>query len=103
MNNKLNDIRELIALLKAAKCPECDGSGLADKEYYVLCQWCYKRDELIKKYMSGNINIAPELTKIRNELYDSLPKIVGEINAFDLTIVIKKHLEKLDHFIDEMK
>ncbi len=39
-----------------------------------------------------------KLTEIRNRLYDHLP--TGQINAFDLTILISKHLNDLDEFID---
>lgn len=43
-------------------------------------------------------NLKQRLIEIRNNLYDSMPK--GQIDAFELTIVIANHLKELDSFID---
>jgi hypothetical protein len=40
---------------------------------------------------------AEKIKHLRNELYNQLP--TGEINAFDLTTIIKNHIEKLDQLI----
>lgn len=55
----------------------------------------------MKKIRNEITEIVEKLTKLSNELYDSLP--VGEINAFDLTTVIKNHKIKLDQFIEELE
>ena len=44
--------------------------------------------------MTDKAEIISEVKKIRNELYDQLPK--GILNAFDLIVLIKDHIEKLD-------
>lgn len=41
-----------------------------------------------------------DLLKIRNDFWESIP--TGEVNAFDLSKVIKQHLLNLDVFIDAM-
>jgi hypothetical protein len=46
--------------------------------------------------MSTDIKIA--LWNLREELVDSLPTV--EVNAFDLIVLIKKHVAQLDELID---
>ena len=43
--------------------------------------------------------ILDDLTKIRDELYESLP--TGKVDTFSLITAIKKHIEKLDKIIEE--
>lgn len=42
--------------------------------------------------------ILSELTKIRDDLFESLPS--GEINSFQLINAIKNHIKNLDSIID---
>ena len=60
--NASEDLLDMADLLKQAKCPECDGSGLHDAETAIQnlkisgelnqdCQWCAKRDELLKEQL----------------------------------------------------
>jgi hypothetical protein len=39
------------------------------------------------------------LSELRNELYDKLP--TGDVDAFELLMVIKNHLQKLDELYGE--
>ncbi len=43
---------ELVRSLKAAKCPQCDGSGAvqAGPDDICQCQWCHERDAILAKY-----------------------------------------------------
>ncbi len=47
----------------------------------------------------NNETLKGRLNFIRNNLYEGLP--TGKIGAFELTALIKKHLEQLDNFIDK--
>lgn len=42
-----------------------------------------------------------QLTKIRNEMYDSMPFGAG-LGVFDIVIAVNAHLTKLDNFIDNL-
>jgi len=43
---------ELVQSLKAAKCPQCDGSGAVQvgPDDICQCQWCHERDAILAKY-----------------------------------------------------
>ena len=48
-----------------------------------------------------NTTLTEKIESARNELYNKLPS--GEVHAFELIEIIKKHIETLDEIIEECK
>ena len=73
--------------------------GGKDAFISVLLDECLSRMDSVPK---AELEDAKEVIRaLRDELYDALP--TGDVNAFELIVLIKKHIEQIDEAFPEDK
>ena len=79
-------------------CPKCEEETRLVREgnKFVCPNGCEGVDVLILPPLT----LAERLTRVRNNLYDSLP--TGELDAFEVIKVVQTHLSVLDSIIDSL-